>query len=590
MKRLLLSFILATSFTTGISAAPVSRCEALAKAERFLARQTGLSYSHKQSKKQFKTENASSSSLSPYYIFNLENEGGFVVVAGDDRARTILAYSDTGSLNETDMPEACRYWLNTYTEDINSLTNGETAYPEDFRTATPCTDKISPLIRTRWGQNFPYNLRCPKDKKTGLYSATGCVATATAQVMRFHSYPEKATGFVRYSDNTQETERTLDFSNLNPFDWDNMSMTYDDGASYEQIHAVSTLMMAVGFGTQMQYSSDTSLAYHRSAGDALINYFGYDRNLHLYERDLMTDTEWENIILDELKAGRPVIYDGHNPEMGHTFLCDGYDGNGLFHFNWGWSGLSDGYFSLSALNPGQQSTGGSAGGYNGGQKIICRITPPGKIDPMPQASFLLTIDILYLRDVSGYHIAADTPSLEATLADSQFFFNCFNKGYNDFSGEIHAAIIDGDEIRPIIRANSGTITGGSYGQLFFPLANAGLGDGTYKIGFVYRLDEADEWHRVAATPDKLTECTLIVKGNKVTFQPLKQNGNDESSVESALSGTTAEITLFDINGRKVLTATDHAGGYNFDTSTLPGGIYILHVRTSEGTVIRKIVI
>ena len=33
----------------------------------------------------------------------------------------------------------------------------------------------------------------------------------------------------------------------------------------------------------------------------------------------------------------------------HAFICDGYDDNGLFHFNWGWSGSHNGFFAMSAL-------------------------------------------------------------------------------------------------------------------------------------------------------------------------------------------------------------------------------------------------
>lgn len=587
MKRLLLSSILTTLLITGATAAPVSRNAAMASAEKFLETKWHSSIHKTSSRKKLKKENRSSS-YSSYYIFNVENEGGFIVVSGDDRARTILAYSDKGSISETDMPDACRFWLNHYSKEISALVAGEISNIDILPTASQ-TEAIAPLIQTKWDQKYPYNIFCPTESN-GMRCVTGCVATATAQVMRYYSHPAQATGTITYDDNAQQTRRTLDFSTIDPFDWDNMTLTYNYNSSEIQCNAVANLMKAVGYGVKMQYSPYTSLAYHRSVGEALINYFGYDKNLHLYERDLMTAKEWEKIILDELNAGRPIVYEGRNPEIGHDFICDGYDGNHLFHFNWGWSGLSDGYFSLSALNPNQQSTGGSSAGYNDSQAIICRIAPVGKIESLPQTSFLMTIYTLYLRDATAYHKAAETTSLKTTLSDGQFFFDCVNKGFYDFTGEIWAAIVDDNKIKPIIRSNAGTIAGGSYGRLSFPLADADLNDGTYTIGFFYRLNDTDEWHRVTASPDQPIECTLTIKGTEVTLSPLKQHKDEESGIESTLINNKTEITIFDLNGRKIQTIETLEEDKDIDISSLPDGIYILRIKTSEGIKTRKIII
>lgn len=587
MKRLLLSSILATLLTAGAAATPVSRNAAMASAEKFLETKWHSSIHQTLSRKKLKKENQSSS-YSSYYIFNVENEGGFIVVSGDDRARTILAYSYNGSITENDMPDACRFWLNHYSKEINSI-KAEEFTDTKITSATSQTEAVDPLIQTKWDQKYPYNIFCPTETN-GMRCVTGCVATATAQVMRYYSYPKQATGSITYTDNNQQTQRTLDFSTIAPFDWSNMTLSYNYSSSETQCNAVANLMKAVGYGVKMQYSSTTSMAYHRSAGEALINYFGYDPNLHLYERDLMTANEWETIILDELNAGRPIIYDGRNPDMGHTFICDGHDGNGLYHFNWGWSGLSDGYFSLSALDPKDQSTGGSTSGYNDSQAIICRISPDGKIESKPQTSFLMTIYTLYFRDASTYHKASETTSLKTTLNDAQFFFDCFNKGYKDFTGDIWAAVITGNEIKPIIRSNAGAIPGGSYGRLSFPLSDAELNDGTYTIGFFYRFNDTDEWHRVTATPDQPIECTVTIKGTDITLSPIQQNKNDESGIQSTLVNGLTEITIFDLSGRKIQTTRASEERMYFDKSTLPEGIYILRIKTSEGIKTRKIII
>ncbi len=604
MKRILLQSILATLFTASAVAAPISRNEAIVLAGNFLSKQNKPAAHKSQINKRLRVT-SESSSHSPYYIINIGNDEGYVVVAGDDRARTILAYSDKGSLDNADMPEACRFWLSQYSIEINSLSKEEGSYNASEYPASEKTEVIEPLIQTKWDQKYPYNMFCP-ETAYGLRCVTGCVATATAQVMRYYSYPTQATGKVVYADKNQEIERTLDFSTLDPFDWDNMTLEYNEYSNAAQCNAVANLMKAVGYGVKMQYSPETSMAYHRSSGEALINYFGYDKNLHLYERALMSSKEWEDIILSELSAGRPIIYDGRNPDMGHTFICDGYDGNGLYHFNWGWSGLSDGYFSLTALNPGQQSTGGSTSGYNDNQAIVCNIAPAGREDSESQRDYLLTINILYLRDAISYHVAANTSSLETTMADSQFFFDCFHKGYGEFNGEIWAAIKDDNKITPIIRAvplnsESENISGGGYNRLSFPLKNSGLADGTYTIGFFYKRDATDGWHTITATPDQPIECLVTVKGDNITFQPQKNTPDEGSGIkdvkadkaEIKINGKEiavtspkqiSEVSIYNLNGQKLMSEQPGCNETQINTSSFTDGIYILFIRSIEGDI------
>lgn len=519
MKRNITTCALTALTIASAFAAPVGREEALATARAFCAdhgKPASLTL-HSQKLNKIKAP-ADISGRQPFYIFNIGDRDGYIVVAGDDRAGDILAWSDTGSLTDTDLPPVCRLWLEQYAAEISSLPADE--IPAEATSFTYPTTVVAPLVKSRWGQNAPYNNDCPVDSKTGKQCVTGCVATATAQVMYTYQWPPQATGTIDYFDAAQQQQRTLDLSTYPAFGWKEMTPVYDATSTEAQRSAVASLMKAVGYGCEMRYSSDTSIAYHRLAGSALIKYFGYDPDLHFYERRLTGDAEWIRILVEELAAGRPLIYDGKNPDMGHTFVCDGYDGNGMFHFNWGWNGMSDGYFRLSALNPEEQSTGGSAAGYTHSQSVICHISPAGTLPPDPQRAWLLAIDKLYFRDASAYHDAAVTAELTAPLSQAQLFFYCHNRGYNLFNGEVWAVATDNGGFTPLVKAEAADVAGGTYAPFSFPLSDANLQEGDHTIAFYYRWPDSDQWYRIGNTPTLPSECYVTVKGSEVTMRPL----------------------------------------------------------------------
>lgn len=505
---------------TGTKASPVDYNAAMRSAREFLASR-GSNKNITASDIRRDSRSVSESGFTPYYIFNVENDGGYVVIAADDRARTVLAYSDSGSLSKDNMPGPCAMWLEQYAAEIASLPEGIADDVAAARGITPDepTQAIAPLLPSRWDQTAPYNDGCPIDPSTGKRAVTGCVATALAQVMYYHHYPERPVGNVSYNDNG--VQRTLDFSTIGAFDWEHMTDTYDSSSTAEATAAVATLMKAAGHGVCMNYSSDTSIALFDRLGPALVNYFGYDSNLHSYDRDMMSTYEWSRLLLSELQAGRPVLYDGRNLSAGHTFVCDGYDGNGLFHFNWGWAGVSDGYFSLSALNPGQQSTGGSNSGYNMYNKILCNIAPAGQAGLAgKQSDHLLSVYNLYLGNATGYVEASATPTMTTSLANARLYFRAINHGLEPFSGETWAATVSEDgTVTPIVRASCPVIAAGGNEQLVFSLFEAGLTDGTYRIGFYYRVNDTDGWHRISSSPSGASECLATVEGDNVTLQP-----------------------------------------------------------------------
>ena len=169
-------------------------------------------------------------------------------------------------------------------------------------------------------------------------------------------------------------------------DWDNMLDSYDGSTTTIQQQAVANLMKYCGAAVQMDYAdawNGGSGAYSSDVPEALKNYFNYSEATVLKKRSSYTsNNEWDDLIYSELASSRPVYYSGSNNSGGHAFVCDGYDGNGYYHINWGWSGTSNGNFLLSALDPHEQGTGGSSAGYNNNQAALIYAEPKGGTPPI----------------------------------------------------------------------------------------------------------------------------------------------------------------------------------------------------------------
>lgn len=303
-----------------------------------------------------------------FYIFNVGSNDGFSVVSADDCISPLIGYADSGSFDPENIPDNMRAWLGSYKRQIEAIING--ASPATSRVAM---SSIAPLVKTQWNQSSPYNNDCPMDGDSR--AVTGCVATAMAQVMKYHNWPPKGTGSNSYTwTNSKDEKITLskDFSAIT-FDWANMTDTYSSQSSVAQNQAVATLMAACGYSVNMMYSNISSGAYSPMIPYALGTYFNYDPDVRYVVRDYYGLEEWENMIYTELAAGRPVIYDGVTSDRaGHEFVCDGYE-NGYFHINWGWGGMSDGFFKLTLLSPDNQGIGGSNSGYNYSQGAVIGI-------------------------------------------------------------------------------------------------------------------------------------------------------------------------------------------------------------------------
>ncbi len=297
------------------------------------------------------------------YIFN-QSESGWMILSADDVAAPLIGYSRTGSFDPENIPENLSGWLDMCSSQI-AQASAVNALPYS-REVSQASEKepIEPMLKTLWNQDAPYNRYCP-----GGNTYTGCVATAMAQVMKYYNWPLKAGENAKFSYTWDSKTLTADFSNYE-FDWDNMLDEYSGNAGITG-DAVAKLMQACGYSLHMRYSTTASAAYSEFVGNALVTYFDYDKGLHNEFRNLYPSAEWENMIYDNLKDVGPMVYWGG----AHCFVCDGYDGNGYFHFNWGWSGAGDGYFLLTSLRPTAVGIGGANGDYTLNQGALFGIKP-----------------------------------------------------------------------------------------------------------------------------------------------------------------------------------------------------------------------
>lgn len=315
-----------------------------------------------------------------YYAFNASAADGYVLVSGDDRMPAVIGYSDEGKFDADAIPDNMREWLETYAEQVRYV---QTHAGVRIQSSTDQTSigNVYPLLgNTKWNQSAPYNNMCPTFSNNGTTqrTVTGCVATAMAQVMYYHRWPETGTGSNTYtfnlnSDEQQPLTLSADFSQSR-YDWANMLPNYTGNETSTQNNAVAKLMSDCGVAMDMGYGASSG-AVTRIAMNRMPKHFRYDKSIKFIMRDAYTLDKWLSIINGELSSNRPVIHTGASNQGGHAFVVDGCNSNGYYHVNWGWNGMSNGYFALTDLTPTDQGIGSSEGGYNLRQGLMYNIMP-----------------------------------------------------------------------------------------------------------------------------------------------------------------------------------------------------------------------
>lgn len=545
IKRTALLAVGLTLFQVLAWAGPRSFQQAQAIAERQAALQ-GIIMDQQQvskARKQYLLNGSSSSeTATSYYIFDNGADKGFTIVSGDDELPEIVGYSAHGNSENLMKTEGCAAFLKAYQKFVAAFTQGDAkarkilaeqrALKADGRYQQP---KIDPLLGDiAWNQETPYNKMCPEYKGSKL-SATGCVATAMAQVMMYYKYPKELKADIPAYTTATNKLKVNAISKGEEYDWNNMLSTYTEGEyNTTQADAVAKLMFHCGAAVQMDYG-DSSGALVRP--EDMSTYFGYDADLlQKVYRSVYTLAEWKKILDRELEAKRPILYGGvRSYERGHLFVCDGSDGEGLYHINWGWSGDSDGYFDITLLDPDVRGTGAgtSADGYNRDCCVIIGIAPDNGSKDEP----LVKEHSLY-ADAYEDHRKCTITNGERKNASEQFSLTVTpvfsNPTHNKFEGLVALGIRNEDgSYTPITQIEKVAMEAmepdGEY-EIYYPNFNLNYAFpvGTTVLYEIYSTDNGNNWDVCAyaenVVPFELeaTSTSLTLNGNKLSAE-LKSN-------------------------------------------------------------------
>lgn len=510
-----------------------------------------------------KTNNA------PYYAFNLEQ--GYVIVSGDDEMTELVGYAENGFFDAENVPPQMQLWLDGYAEYVAAVQSGKAKARKILLSDSPSV-VVEPLVTTKWNQDAPFNNFAPEytdDNNNTQRCATGCAATAMAQIMKFYNWPEQGVGHYSYEHQSFGTISS-NFSE-HVYDWTNMIDRYNNGEySSEQADAVALLMKDCGVSLNMNYGPVSGASIY-SYYPAFKNYFRYSSRT--VNRSGCETAEFTKIITDELQEGRPIIYCGTGEDGGHAFVVDGYDTNYFLHVNWGWGGYSDGYFDMNYMDPTGLGIGGGSGAFKWNQGIVLARPLKDGVEPY---EFIQQLCFVPYDDVKGgifceQEMPANKGDVVTILLrntanlSGESFFGSLNVGVFDDSG---ALVTMGNEER--IENNNGELLEFQSGSLYsvdlpMTLNTAGIADGNYIVRAMSKAD-GDVWRKFAST-----DClNMTVADGKVYLSAPTPNismvgiGSYDTATYKGFS-FNADVTVHNsssipVDGSIMFTVTDSETG------------------------------
>jgi len=549
-----------------------------------------------------------------YYVFNSPSkDGGFVIIGGDKAARQILGFCEKGSFDYDQLPPNMKWWLSQYDEQIGTtislVKEGkivlETETEAKARRTVSAKSNVANFVETKWNQSAPYNSLIPSlgSGYTGNYAlATGCVATAGAQAMKYYNYPSSGVGSHSYSQiwsgSIGEKVFSADFENTN-YAWDKMQNTYTSTYSgTDAENAVATLMYHVGVACDMKYgqiAASGSSSNEVKLGMGMINYFKYDASMRVSNRSGYTDEGWEDMLYAEMAARRPVVYGGSTSSgSGHAFVISGFskdepysDAQGGFYVNWGWGGSYNGIFPITgtvsgkkALTPDGTGIGGGASGssYTSNQSMLHYIRPDrgGKLAINMHCTE-------YYVEKEGVEAASST---YITTGSEQ------NKGF--FSQTLGTATITlGVKLESTSTGESVYVEGatysiapnGGYTSISY-IVPASL-SGTYKVYPAYK-DEYGDWQTMEYPASQTIPTINVAEPASLYLTETAMFGNDGYTIYDGTNAESANITLklknnsgADINNKMILIWIYPENGGSSVTYFIKQGVSISKGQTLE---------
>lgn len=511
---------------------------------------------------------SSSQKVPPYYVFNFSDDKGYAIVSGNDCMPAIVGYSDEGAFREDSLPINIKSFLDSYKKTVEAVERNDStvlkAIKNAMNRAKGTITPIKPLLgNIKWGQGNPFNNLCPLyDGKNR--SATGCVATAMAQIMAYWRYPaELKNGIPAYT--TRYYKIAIDSIPTGiTYDWKNMLNHYNypfNGGIHtiavhdEQANAVATLMQHAGAAVKMDYDF-ASGAYNEDVIPALTTYFGYDKDIiKMIEKENVGQEFWDEIIQDELVKKRPILQFGINPyEGGHAFICDGIDSDGYYHINWGWDGANNGYFDVASNN------------FNENASIIVGIVPENYPDKEPN---LIAKSKKLFCSMNGYSLENQrdpiskefngiiTYSLKNVGEKNTFLLNI---GYKDEKGIFTPIATKNHEI---------TLNPNENIQYDFAFSYA-FPNGSYKISVLASMDNGKTWEPCY---EKQNDYILEVEKDYIQFTNTSSITGTEVFVDNLRffihqKDKTATLANNNYSGNIVIPPTVNYEGEDYTVTTI----------------------
>lgn len=372
-----------------------------------------------------------SSEEPPFYVFN-NSKGGFVMIAGDTQSTPVLAYSLEDSFHEGELPSNVRAWMDNMESHINYLRqNGIVDSPETpgkWKTLSneivKYADPVILLETPKWNQGAPYNKYCP----TNTY--TGCVATAMAEILWYHKWPDAGVGTLDSYTYTGDNDRKVYIEGYDlghKYNWSIMPSSAKGNDSSEGVLEIATLMHDCGVMVQAMYGSEGTGAYSSDVAPALVNHMKYDAGVNFLYASWFSTDEWLDMLYDNLDRRLPIFYSAANKEdAGHAFVLDGYASDGTIHINFGWGGSSNGYYVFPEFSE-----------FSEHHDMIIDLKPDEGGRPV-EMLLQYYVDVLDMNDKEIKGFAPDV--------DYKYEFAVFNMSQNLFNGILAVGLFDHDDV------------------------------------------------------------------------------------------------------------------------------------------------
>lgn len=439
------------------------------------------------------TSELQSSKQDAFYICTA-GEDGYAIISADERMTPVLGFSQNRGFDPTNIPAGLQDLLDGYTREYEALANGK-----PMRKATHIIEgiqeQVGPLLITQWGQNAPFNNRCPE--VDGERCITGCVAISTSQTLYYYQYPDSAVGTVEYISKTNNIPIQEDLSSFK-FNWPFIKGSYKYGAMEKECDAVADLVYCCAAAVQMDFGIKESGANSTNQVKALVENFGYDPDIACIRKDYMNTNEWQTLMLNELNNKRPIIYAAASPQVGgHSFIIDGYKGdeNGypFYHVNWGWEGNFDDYYKLSAM----EADGDE---YSQRHEAIIYIQPDNKV--RDSESFWQVENVIPTPAI----ISPEKDKFTVTLT------NLYNHSYKTFYGKIEFYLQNANNQELLLGEIALNNVPFNYGSSSFtkelPLPK-NIEEGEYNIIIRSKASNSDKYETVTCTsPIKLIVSSI----------------------------------------------------------------------------------